>query len=205
MNQLLSVSLLVTSVSGFAFVHTTAGTATTALHMGLFDGVKDAFSAPALERTSIDSERETPIDRWMGWSVVSENQQQPESAVPANFVDAMDDTNYVAVALSKPMGIVFEENDADFGGIFVQSLKEGGVASENGLLQEGDQLVAVNKVKVAGMVFDDALGAIVEAPGDTTKLVFFRGSAKQFYGPTGANKEWVDEFVSKGGVEVSKK
>jgi hypothetical protein len=49
--------------------------------MGLFDGVKDAFSAPALERTSIDSERETPIDRWMGWSVVSENQQQPESAV----------------------------------------------------------------------------------------------------------------------------
>ena len=44
-----------------------------ALRMGLFDGVKDAFSAPALERSAIDSERETPIDRWMGWSVVSEN------------------------------------------------------------------------------------------------------------------------------------
>ena len=37
--------------------------------MGLFDGVKDAFTAPALERSTLDSERETPIDRWMGWNV----------------------------------------------------------------------------------------------------------------------------------------
>ena len=48
---------------------TTTTTTTTALN-GLFDGVKEAFSAPALERTQIDAERETPIDRWMGWSVV---------------------------------------------------------------------------------------------------------------------------------------
>lgn len=52
----------------------------TSLHMGLFDGVKDAFAAPALERSVIDSERETPIDRWMGWSVVSENDKQEQSA-----------------------------------------------------------------------------------------------------------------------------
>jgi hypothetical protein len=37
----------------------------------------------------------------------------------------MDESNYVAVELKKPMGIVFEENDSEFGGIFVQSLKEG--------------------------------------------------------------------------------
>jgi hypothetical protein len=43
----------------------------TALHMGLFDGVKEAFAAPA-RTTMIDSERETPIDRWMGWSVSKE-------------------------------------------------------------------------------------------------------------------------------------
>ena len=48
--------------------------------MGLFDGVKDAFAAPALERSVIDSERETPIDRWMGWSVVSENDKKEQSA-----------------------------------------------------------------------------------------------------------------------------
>ena len=57
-------------------VTTTTTTTTTALNMGLFDGVKDAFSAPALARGTLDSERETPIDRWMGWSVTKENQQQ---------------------------------------------------------------------------------------------------------------------------------
>lgn len=51
---------------------------------GLFDGVKDAFSAPALERSAIDSERETPIDRWMGWSVVSENQK--EEVIQSKFL-----------------------------------------------------------------------------------------------------------------------
>jgi hypothetical protein len=50
-------------------------TTTTALY-GLFDGVKDAFSAPTLERSQIDAERETPIDRWMGWSVASENKNK---------------------------------------------------------------------------------------------------------------------------------
>jgi hypothetical protein len=48
----------------------------TPLYMGLFDGVKDAFSAPALERSVLDAERETPIDRWMGWSVASENNRE---------------------------------------------------------------------------------------------------------------------------------
>lgn len=48
------------------------------LQMGLFDGMKEAFSAPALERTTIDAERETPIDRWMGWSVAKENTNNSE-------------------------------------------------------------------------------------------------------------------------------
>lgn len=120
-----------------------------------------------------------------------------------DFVDAMDEVNYVAVELKKPMGIIFEENDSEYGGIFVQSLKEGGVAAENGVLQEGDQLVAVNTNKVSGKAFDDALGAIVDSEGETTKLVLFRGSAKQLYGPTGASQAWLDEFVAKGGVAVT--
>lgn len=109
----------------------------------------------------------------------------------------MDEANYVAVDLPKPMGIVFEENDSDFGGIFVQSLKAGGVAAENGVLQEGDQLVAVNSEKVSGLPFDDALSKILESEGETTKLTVFRGSAKQFYGATGPSQAWLDEFVSK--------
>ena len=41
-------------------------TTTTALNMGLFDGVKEAFGADGMG--DLDSERETPIDRWMGWN-----------------------------------------------------------------------------------------------------------------------------------------
>lgn len=65
--------------SGFTLQPSTQGS-TTALNMGLFDGVKDAFGAPALERSQIDAERETPIDRWMGWSVVSENDKAEQVA-----------------------------------------------------------------------------------------------------------------------------
>jgi PDZ domain len=121
----------------------------------------------------------------------------------ADFVDAMDVTNYVSVELPKPMGIVFEENDSDFGGVFVQSLKEDGVAQKNGVLQEGDQLVAVNTEKVYGLSFDDALEKIVEAKGPTTKLILFRGKAKQLYGPTGASQAWLETFIAKGGVPAS--
>ena len=115
----------------------------------------------------------------------------------------MDEKNYIAVELAKPMGIVFEENDSDFGGIFVQSLKADGIAAKHGVLKEGDQLVAVNKEKVYGLPFDDALGTIVDAEGETTKLVLFRGNAEQLYGKTGASQQWLDEFISKGGVEAS--
>lgn len=107
----------------------------------------------------------------------------------------MDKANYVKVALEKPMGIVFEENDADFGGIFVHSLKEGGIAASNGSVHVGDQLVAVKATKVSGLPFDDALGAIIDSEESSVELTFFRGTADQFYGPTGASQEWLDEFV----------
>lgn len=177
--------------------------------MGLFDGVKDAFSAPALERSSLDADRETPIDRWMGWNVkpmpggaTADMKDVKSVKAPANFVDSMDAANYIAVSLPKPMGIVFEENDEKFGGIFVLSLKENGIAEQNGTLKPGDQLISVNDDKVSGLPFDDALGKIMDATTEKTKLVFFRGGANMLYGPTGASKDWLDEFISKGGVEA---
>ena len=60
---------------GFQGVVPIKSSSSTTQLFGLFDGVKDAFSAPTLERSQIDSERETPIDRWMGWSVASENKK----------------------------------------------------------------------------------------------------------------------------------
>jgi hypothetical protein len=81
----LTLSVLA-AAEAFSALPSSAHGLTTALHMGLFDGVKDAFGAPALERTAINSERETPIDRWMGWSVVSENDQKEQSAGTCSFV-----------------------------------------------------------------------------------------------------------------------
>jgi hypothetical protein len=69
-------SLLVTGTQGFAFVPPPhRSTATSNTQVGLFDGLKEAFSAPALERSTIDAERETPIDRWMGWSVKKDEEE----------------------------------------------------------------------------------------------------------------------------------
>ena len=119
-----------------------------------------------------------------------------------DFVDSMDEANYVGVSLPKPMGIVFEENDSEYGGIFVQSLTEDGVAAKCGSLQPGDQLVTVGTKNVSGLDFDDALAAIIESEDETTNLSLFRGSAKQFYGPTGPSKDWLTAFCEKGGVSL---
>jgi hypothetical protein len=171
------------------------------LEMGLFDGMKEAFSAPPTSM-SLDAQRETPIDRWMGWNVKSTEDVQRVAAAPVDFVDSMDEKNYFKAVLSKPMGIVFEENDEENGGIFVVSLSEGGAAETEGTTKPGDQLVAVNTIKVSGMVFDDALGNIVDATGETTELTFFRGSEAQLYGPTGASQGWLDEFIAKTEVKA---
>jgi hypothetical protein len=80
MTAILLVSGLVTQAAAFCVVPPSRAR-TTDLHMGLFDGVKEAFSAPALERSAIAADRETPIDRWMGWSVTSEttNKAAPQA------------------------------------------------------------------------------------------------------------------------------
>lgn len=62
----------------------------TALQMGLFDGVKDAFAAPALERSTLDKERETPIDRWMGWSVARDAQQDMQEIGTSTFIGEVE-------------------------------------------------------------------------------------------------------------------
>jgi hypothetical protein len=78
---LLAPALLISCDAFFVAPASSRYATTTALGMGLFDGVKEAFSTPALERSALDAERETPIDRWMGWSVVSENKEQQTPAV----------------------------------------------------------------------------------------------------------------------------
>ena len=59
-----------TTSCAHAFVSAPASSRTPmSLNMGLFDGVKEAFGGDGMG--DISSERETPIDRWMGWNAKS--------------------------------------------------------------------------------------------------------------------------------------
>jgi PDZ domain len=58
------------------------------------------------------------------------------------------------VTLTKPMGIVFEENDEKFGGIYVKEIKSDSAAAASGSLKAGDQLVEVDGTSVKGASFD---------------------------------------------------
>lgn len=53
------------------------------------------------------------------------------------------------VVMTKPLGIVFEEIEADEG-VFVQDLVEDGLAAIQGTIQPGDVLIGVTAVKVVG-------------------------------------------------------
>jgi len=163
--------------------------------MGLFDGVKEAFGADGMGE--LDIERETPIDRWMGWNAKADAPAEAVgSKAPVDFIDSMDATNYVTATLAKPMGIVFEENDSDSGGIFVLEISEGASASADGTVRPGDQLVSVGSKKVAGLPFEESLGTIIDSTEESVKLIFFRGPSKFLYGPAGASQEWLDAFIS---------
>jgi hypothetical protein len=90
-------------VSAFSALPATQHTNTNAVRTntelyGLFDGVKDAFSQPP---TELEAGRETPIDRWMGWSVVSENEVKQVTAVPSG-------TLHKACMRACRMGLIFE-------------------------------------------------------------------------------------------------
>ena len=161
---------------------------------GIFDGVKDAFSQDA---GILDEDRVTPFDRWLGIDVRSEDSKAEEFGVPDDFVDSMDEANYVSVKLSKPMGIVFEENDPSTGGVFVASLADGGAAAENASVKPGDQLVAVGDALCKGKDFDACLGAIQASDAELTSLVFFRGGPSSLYGNLGASDGWMTEFMEK--------
>jgi len=184
-----------TTSCAHAFVPSATSRTATSLNMGLFDGVKEAFGADGMGE--LDIERETPIDRWMGWNAKADAPAEAVgSKAPVDFIDSMDATNYVTATLAKPMGIVFEENDSDSGGIFVLEISEGASASADGTVRPGDQLVSVGSKKVAGLPFEESLGTIIDSTEESVKLIFFRGPSKFLYGPAGASQEWLDAFIS---------
>ena len=60
---------------------------------GMFDGIKDAFSAEDADM-AIDMDRETPFDRWMGINTKSSIERKKQIDT---FVDSMAEENYLKV------------------------------------------------------------------------------------------------------------
>jgi C-terminal processing protease CtpA/Prc len=156
--------------------------------MGLFDGVKDAFTTGS-DKPIVSEDRVTPFDRWLGLDKdITASEQKTESVT---YVDPSDVQNYVTVQISKPMGLAFVENGGECGGVFVDEVLESGTAASAAPpIVTGDQLVAVDSTLVTGWEFDATLDAIKASSSDTTRLVFFRGPTAFLYGPTKPTDEW---------------
>lgn len=118
-------------------------------------------------------------------------------------VDPMDAKNYLVTNLTRPMGILFEENhDARHGGAIVAEINDGYSAAADGSICRGDQLIAIGDKRVSGMDFGEVI-EVIEGSEMKVKLTFFRGPAESLYGPSGASIEWLDEFVAERGEEAA--
>lgn len=169
-----------------------------AIRMGLFDGVKDAFSQKAGgdDKPLVAADRVTPFDRWMGLDKELVAAEAVDST--AAYIDPSDAANYVMVQLAKPMGIAFVENDGESGGVYIDEvLPEGSASSCGTMLTKGDQLVAVGSSVVLGADFDVALDTIKADAGESTRLTFFRGPTTFLYGPTAPTEEWLTSTLLK--------
>ena len=115
--------------------------------------------------------------------------------------EPVDAKNVFVTNLTRPMGILFEENA--HGGTFAAEINEGYSAAADGSICRGDHVIAIGDTRVNGMAFDAVMKLIeVEDSEIEIKLTLFRGSADTLYGPFGARNEWLDELVAERGEEA---
>ncbi len=124
------------------------------------------------------------------------SKEHGKNAATKAILDPMDAKNYLTVHLTRPIGILFEENhDDQYGGAFVADINKRSNAAADGSISCGDQLVAIGTKRVSGMDFE-AMKLVFDSVETKTKLSFFRGPAESLYGPSGASVEWLDEFLA---------
>jgi PDZ domain len=111
-------------------------------------------------------------------------------AAGAVDLDTLSDIGYV-VEVEKPMGVVFGENRAPFGGLSIDSVEEGTNGATAGL-RVGDQLMAVNGKSVIGADFDNSMSLLKDSPSPLA-LQVYRGTIKSLF--TIVLNRRGDEFV----------
>ena len=84
--------LLAASPLSSAFLPPNIRPRSTALSMGLFDGVKEAFGADGMGE--LDGDRETPIDRWMGWNAKKGDGSSAVVGSKGEFCHFIDHASY---------------------------------------------------------------------------------------------------------------
>ena len=104
----------------------------------------------------------------------------------------------VRLSLSKPLGLVLEERPGGAGGVYVESLVDGGSALASGAVQPGDVVVSVAGTVVASLDFDSVMDAIGAAP-DEVALTLARlpaaGAPAAPAAPAPAAAEWAKVTV----------
>jgi len=133
-------------------------------------------------------------ERTLATSEISKTATSP--GPPADYIDPMNDDNYIVVELPKPMGIVFEAN-IPYGGVVVAAFGEDSVAARHGRLKIGDQLIGVGGASMKGRKFDACIDSIVADPNEHTRLTVFRGKALDLYGAFGPPDDRIEELLKK--------
>jgi len=97
------------------------------------------------------------------------------------------------VKLTKPMGLIFEENDSAAKGLFVKGMDKVNTNPENKFALDQtislrDQLIRVNdlagkETSAIGLDFDDAFALIAESDAKTMELTFARGGVEAVLNP----------------------
>ena len=104
----------------------------------------------------------------------------------------------VRLSLAKPLGLVLEERPGGAGGVYVESLVDGGSALASGAVQPGDVVVSVAGTVVASLDFDSVMDAIGAAP-DEVALTLARlpaaGAPAAPAAPAPAAAEWAKVTV----------
>jgi len=80
----------------------------------------------------------------------------------------------IDITLTKPMGLVFEENNPRLGGIYISEVQPPHLRKFGAELQEGDQLLSVGGKSARGLSFDDAMGLLIDSDSAAVPLSFAR-------------------------------